>query len=82
MLIQLDGLQESDQSTIRRVTDMQSAERKLKLHQLLGEPELLSQEQAEKLHQFLGEHHASFSLAPGERGETAILQMEIDTGDA
>lgn len=39
-------------------------------------------EQTEKLHQLLEEHHEAFSLEPNERGETDLLTMQIDTGDA
>ena len=33
------------------------------------------------LEEFLAEHHQAFSLDPGERGETDLIQMDIDTGD-
>ena len=32
--------------------------------------------------QFLSNHHEAFSLEENERGETDLLEMEIDTGDA
>ena len=31
---------------------------------------------------FLPDHHKAFSLEEGERGETDLIQMEIDTGNA
>ena len=31
---------------------------------------------------YLADHHHMFSLEEGERGETGLVQMEIDTGDA
>ena len=35
-----------------------------------------------QLIELLKEHHAAFSLEDGERGETDLVEMEIDTGDA
>ena len=33
------------------------------------------------LHKFLSQNHRAFALEPGERGETDMVSMEIDTGD-
>ena len=55
--------------------------RKRKLESLLEEPHLPSQEKMQFL-TFLADHHHMFSLEEGERGETGLVQMEIDTGDA
>ena len=55
---------------------------KSKLREIVGKPELLTPEQTEQLHQFLGEHHDAFSLDSHERGETELLTMEIETGEA
>ena len=46
------------------------------------QPELLNPEQAQDLHEFLGDHHEAFCLEEHERGETDLITMEIDTGDA
>ena len=35
-----------------------------------------------KLQDLLCEHHSVFALEDGERGETGMIQMEIDTGNA
>ena len=35
-----------------------------------------------RLLEFLAAHHHIFSLEEGERGETDLIQMEINTGDA
>ena len=35
-----------------------------------------------ELHDFLSEYHQTFSLEEDERGETDIVQLVIDTGDA
>ena len=58
----------------------QTAERKKKLLQLLPEPELPPREK-QTLYNFLAGYHHIFSLE-GERGETDLVQMEINTGDA
>ena len=55
--------------------------RKTKLLEAVGKSELLSAEQAKCLQDFLEDHHQAFSLEPGERGETDMVQMEVDTGD-
>ena len=55
--------------------------RQEKLKQLLGEPDL-PQHEKQALQAFLLENHHTFSLEDGERGETDLIQMEIDTGDS
>ena len=35
-----------------------------------------------KLKELLEDHHQAFGLGEGERGETELVEMEIDTGDA
>ena len=35
-----------------------------------------------QLRELLMQNHTVFSLEPGERGETDIVTMSIDTGDA
>ena len=59
----------------------QTAERKKKLQQLLPEPDLPPREK-QTLYNFLAGYHHIFSLKEGERGETDLVQMEINTGDA
>jgi len=34
------------------------------------------------MHQLLGDYHDVFILSDGKRGETDLIQMEIETGDA
>ena len=53
--------------------------RKEKLRDLLGESDLPPLEK-EALLAFLTDHHHAFSLEEGERGETDLIQMEIETG--
>ena len=56
--------------------------RKTKLLEAIDKSELLSAEQADCLQNVLMDHHQAFSLEPGERGKTDMVQMEVDTGDA
>ena len=60
--------------------ETQETQREEKLRELLVKPDLPEQEAATLLH-FLTSHHDMFSLEEGERGETDLIQMEIDTGD-
>ena len=58
----------------------EEVQRKEKLKQALTEPDLPDEEKCALL-DFLASHHDVFSLG-GERGETDLIEMEIDTGDA
>ena len=65
---------------IRRLSSSQDDERGKKLLdvvQLQGVPEL----NAEQLRTFLANNHNVFSLQPGERGDTSLVTMAIDTAD-
>ena len=42
----------------------------------------LDASQQNELHDLLSEYHQTFSLEEDERGETDIVQLVIDTGDA
>ena len=66
------------QPVIRHVTVTKVEERKRRLCEIIGNPELLMGKQTEKLHQFLAKHHDVFSLDPNECGETDLLTMQID----
>ena len=55
--------------------------RKQKLYELYKDNVDLPQPMKESFFQFLSNHHEAFSLE-NERGETNLLEMEIDTGDA
>ena len=55
--------------------------RQLKLRETIGDLELPPAEQ-ETFQSFLAGHHHAFCLEEGERGETDLIRMEIDTGDA
>ena len=70
--------------TWRISTELQEPSlRKLKLETLLEEPDLPPTEKMALLElDFVAEHQHAFCLEEGERGETDMIQMEIDTGDA
>ena len=80
---------EINQPAVRTISASQDCEdvswqrvrRQKKLRQLLGEPDLPSIEKGTLL-AFLVDHHHAFSLEDGERGETNLIQMEIETVDA
>ena len=62
--------------------DVEEEDRKCRLLEMVDLSELANPEQGEVLQNFLAEHHQAFSIDPGERGETELVQFEIDTGDA
>ena len=74
-------------STLRIGSDLQglgpdqAQVRKQKLRSMLGGPDLPPAEKTALLN-FLADNHHAFSLGEGERGETDLIQMEIDTGNA
>ena len=72
---------EEEYATVRLVCDDEEA-RVDKLMHLVEMPEELEEEDVTLFRQFLARHHEAFSLEPGERGETDLVQMEIDTLDA
>ena len=50
---------------------------KARLREMLDVSGLLNQEQDDVLKNFLVDHHEVFSIEPGERGETDLLQMNL-----
>ena len=66
---------------VKKVAIMSNSERKREVLKALEEPDLPEPEK-KLLCNFLAENHLAFSLEKGERGETDLIQMEIDTGDA
>jgi hypothetical protein len=75
--------EEEDVEVCRRVTSEEEvADRQKRLLERVDKPATLDELQGQQLHEFLAEQHEAFSLDPGERGETDVLQFEIDTGDA
>ena len=70
-----------DAALLRRVTSLDTEERKRLLFETLKLPDLLPAE-SDPLKELLAEHHDVFSLEEGERGETDLTKLEIDTGEA
>ena len=65
-----------------QVSTVVSEDHKARLREMLDVSRLLNKEQDELLKNFLVDHHEAYSIDPGERGETDLLQMDINTGDA
>ena len=76
----------ADHPDVRRVKTSEASWRKDRLKELLGEPQLLSSQQTQDSVSGTApvsrDHHQVFCLEEHERGETGILTMDIDTGDA
>ena len=73
-----------DQTRVCVVTAEESAEqRRRKLAEIVrDEGANLPWQERSRLHSFLLERHQDFSLEDGERGETSLVEMHIDTGDS
>ena len=56
--------------------------RKKELLKRLGRMDVLSQGEKQELLSLLKDHHTVFVLEDVERGETGLVEMTIDTGDA
>ena len=67
-------------ASVRRLSS-QEGERREKLLELLQLHDV-PQSETGRLHSFLADNHDVFCLEGGERGETSLVAMEIDTGDA
>ena len=68
---------------VRTVTTQDVADRKRKLGDFLSaEGASLQVQDRDKLFQFLLAHHDIFAIDEGDRGETDLVQMTIDTGEA
>ena len=59
----------------------QAESRRVNLMEVIEHPDLPEVEKT-RLLQLLLDHHQAFCLEPGERGETSLAQLEIDTGDS
>ena len=73
-----------EQRTLVRVVSSEQADsRKRALATFLEEEATsLSWQQRDLLSRLLFEHHEAFALSDGDRGETGMVKLEIDTGDA
>ena len=63
---------------VRKLSSAGEEWRKRKLLEVIGTPELPESE-ASRLLEFLADNHEVFSLEEGERGETSLVAMGIDT---
>ena len=70
---------ESQPTDVRRLSSCQGEERRKKLLDVLQLQNVPASD-AEQLRTFLANNHDVFSLEEGERGETSLVKMEIDTG--
>ena len=68
-------------ATMRRIQSKLTAWKK-KLTESIGSLDMLAPAQQKELWGFLEKHHAAFALEEHERGETDLVQMTIETGDA
>ena len=68
-------------AAVNRLDSLNHEPRKGKLLDKLKLP-MLPPVELQQLKDFLTDHHDVFSLEEGERGETDIVQFEINTGDA
>ena len=67
--------------SVKIVSILKDQQRRKELLNLIGEPDLPKPDKEELL-AFLANHHEAFSLEEGERGETGLVQLEINTGDS
>lgn len=73
--------QDTEPVTVSRLDSSAQESRKKKLLEMLKLADLPPDE-LQQLKDFLVSVHDVFSVSEGERGETDIVQLEIDTGDA
>ncbi len=83
-LLTKSGEPVSEPLTVQRVMSRdKDLHRRDKLLELLPKEEsYLSEEDQSKVYTTLLDRHNAFAVEEGERGETDLLQMEIETGDA
>ena len=74
---------EADPASVLTITTPDVTSRKQKLAKLLaGEGAALKWQDKDKLLQFLLANHQAFAIDEADRGETDLIEMTIDTGDA
>ena len=71
-----------EEPAVRNVQTKPVSWRKKRLMESVGTLETLTPPQQQELLNFLTEHHNVFALEEYERGETDLVEMEIDTSDA
>ena len=67
---------------VSQVVSTTEQERRSKVLDIYKSGLQMSESDTDKFCKFLADHHAAFCLAEGERGETDMVQMNIDTMDA
>ena len=67
---------------VKKIQSKPPSWRKKQLIESVGVPEALTPAQQQEFLDFLTNHHNVFALEEYERGETSLVEMEIDTGDA
>ena len=70
------------QPALQQVQSKSMTWRRNKLAESIKGLGTLTSHQRQQLLNFLQDHHATFALEEHERGETDLMEMNIDTGDA
>lgn len=79
----MEESQEASLTTVYSIETTNLEARKQKLMQSVAEVGInLSQQDRTKLYSLLCKYHDVFALEEGVQGETALVQIKIDTGDA
>ena len=78
---QTESVNFSGDRVFRITRELRDNCRRKKILELLDEPDLPPDEK-QRLLEFLASSHEAFSLEEGERGETDLIEMDIDTGNA
>ena len=71
-----------DETTLRRIQSRSAAWRKKQLVENISDLKTLPPPERQELVNFLQKHHTVFALEEHERGETDLVEMTIETGDA
>ena len=80
-IVSPESFTDEEYVNVRRVTSTSEELRKQKVREMVDLTEVPLNEKS-MLHDFLADHHRAFSLEEGERGQTDLVHLEIDTGDA
>ena len=79
--VELQSNHNVSEPLVKKVYTCDDSEKEAKLLGVVGVSDL-PPGQKEQLMDFVTNHHDVFSLEEGERGETNLIQLEIDTGDS
>ena len=81
MSLTIDSSHGAELCGVSRI-DVSDDDRKRRLLEMLDVSGIPDPNHVEYLKNFLAEYHQAFSIDPGERGETELVQVEVDTGTA